>query len=542
VKISGQPLDITFGGTPERIYVTTGRTAAVAEIDPETGSILSTLDAEQPTEAIKVVHGRWLIAWHYWMSDSVAVWDLRDEKRTRRTIRIGTNIGDVTALDDNESVVISAVQSQVVKRVHLPDARVTGTAKFKRGVGRLVPVLAHGRPAIAVMGGIFRMSMLSGYSAPAGAWVDLINPDETPFGASRRSLSAGVQPRTPGVTSDGGRLLFPDRMSNQVTLVQLDSADAPATLGVGVRPEEVVVFPGDRHAVSLDNGSSSLTIIALAPFARESTIPLTTPPTAATSSTIGGYVAVALGGKRGEGQGVILLAGEPPRIAARAVTGRGPSAIATSANGNMLATANVSGSVTLFSVTSGGACESCGMPVVKASGPTPASAPIKVTAEGTRSSVERIAEPIRASASSTHAAGLGYTFSPSNLLDGDLATSWQPANSRGPTWFRLDFEHEVIVTSIQIANGLQTEDSHGDEFLLNSRIANGRIRFSDGAETPINFTAGDRAPTRFEVASKPTRSVTVLVDSVHRGSRWNDLAVSEVQVRYRDATTTQAAP
>jgi len=96
----------------------------------------------------------------------------------------------------------------------------------------------------------------------------------------------------------------------------------------------------------------------------------------------------------------------------------------------------------------------------------------------------------------------------------------------------------VIVTSVQIANGFQVADAHGDEFLLNSRIANGRIRFSDRTETAINFAADDRAPTRFEVASKPTRSVTVLIDSVHRGSRWNDLAVSEVQVRYREAATT----
>jgi len=105
---------------------------------------------------------------------------------------------------------------------------------------------------------------------------------------------------------------------------------------------------------------------------------------------------------------------------------------------------------------------------------------------------------------------------------------------RGPAWFKLDFDHDVIVTSVQIANGFQATDAHGDEFLLNSRIANGRIRFSDGEETAINFTADDRSPTRFEVASKPTRSVTVLIDSVHRGSRWNDLAVSEIQVRYRE--------
>lgn len=145
-------------------------------------------------------------------------------------------------------------------------------------------------------------------------------------------------------------------------------------------------------------------------------------------------------------------------------------------------------------------------------------------------------------ASSTHASGAGYTFTASNLTDGNLATSWQPHDSGSPAWVRLTFASDITVTSIKIANGFQTNDNLGDEFILNSRIAKARIKFSDDTEIPIQFASDARGFVQFRVPSKLTRSVTLIVDAVHHGTRWNDLAVSEIEVETLKAGTGNPAP
>jgi hypothetical protein len=95
----------------------------------------------------------------------------------------------------------------------------------------------------------------------------------------------------------------------------------------------------------------------------------------------------------------------------------------------------------------------------------------------------------------------------------------------------LEFASEITVTSVAIANGFQTTDKFGDEFQLNSRIQNARLQFSDDTEIPIKFEADARGLVTFSVPERKTRSITVVVDEVFRGTKWNDLAVSEIEVR-----------
>ena len=146
---------------------------------------------------------------------------------------------------------------------------------------------------------------------------------------------------------------------------------------------------------------------------------------------------------------------------------------------------------------------------------------------------ERVLRAVRVSASSEHVPNPGYTFVVTNLVDGALNTSWQPApaDHAQPQWVRLDFDNDVVITAVAVANGFQVTDRYGDEFLLNRRVARARLRFSDGTEAPIQFSADARGYTRFPVAKKITRSIELLVDSTFPGTKWNDLAVSEIEVR-----------
>ncbi len=137
--------------------------------------------------------------------------------------------------------------------------------------------------------------------------------------------------------------------------------------------------------------------------------------------------------------------------------------------------------------------------------------------------------PRRTTASTNHPPSAGYTYGARNVSDGRLGTSWQPAKGV-PQWVRLDLGDEFVVTSVSVANGFQTEDRFGDEFLLNSRIAHGRIRFSDNTEIPVSFASSKRGFIEFHIDHKNTTSITLVVDEVFHGTRWHDLAVSEIRV------------
>lgn len=165
----------------------------------------------------------------------------------------------------------------------------------------------------------------------------------------------------------------------------------------------------------------------------------------------------------------------------------------------------------------------------------PRSAP---RAEGSAAALVReafepvVLRPVRVTASSSQPPSAGYTYETDNLLDGNLATSWQPAKTdHGPHWITLELADELTVTDVGIANGFQTRDRFGDEFLLNRRIARARLRFDDASELAIHFDRNDRAYVHTAVPDKTTRSITVLVDETYPGSKWNDLAVSEIEVR-----------
>jgi len=125
----------------------------------------------------------------------------------------------------------------------------------------------------------------------------------------------------------------------------------------------------------------------------------------------------------------------------------------------------------------------------------------------------------------------GYTFASSNLLDLDTTTSWQPDSNGGVgAWFKLDLSEETNVGGVEVANGLQLKDRLGDLFAGNNRVNAARITFDDGTFVEVSFPDPQRGWTRFEWIPKRTRTLTFTVNSVHRGTRWNDLAISEVRI------------
>lgn len=146
--------------------------------------------------------------------------------------------------------------------------------------------------------------------------------------------------------------------------------------------------------------------------------------------------------------------------------------------------------------------------------------------------------PVAAATASDHVDGeyAGYDFGPANAVDGEMASSWQ-VDGGVDAWVQLDFAEDVAsdhaVSAVAVANGFQHQDPElGDLFPLNSRIARARLVFSTGLEVPVHFEPEARGfqIVAVDLGGRSVDWVRLEVDAVHQGSRWDDLAVSEVRV------------
>ncbi len=126
-----------------------------------------------------------------------------------------------------------------------------------------------------------------------------------------------------------------------------------------------------------------------------------------------------------------------------------------------------------------------------------------------------------------------YTFNPANLIDDNLWSSWQPKRKpRGGVgeWFRVDFKEPQVVTGFEISNGFRLIDELGDLYAMNNRIENATVELSDGTKLPLHFEDRPAETIIMLPEAKRCQWLKVTVDSVYKGSKWNDLAVSEFHV------------
>jgi hypothetical protein len=141
-----------------------------------------------------------------------------------------------------------------------------------------------------------------------------------------------------------------------------------------------------------------------------------------------------------------------------------------------------------------------------------------------------------ATASSSLETWKEYTFGAENLIDGQSRTSWQPrgkVSATNPTSFTLELAAPANLAGIAIANGFQRHDGLGDLFALNARIKKATVFLDDSkVGIPIAFEPTVRGWVEFSLPPQgsPTTKVTVVVESVHPGSKWKQLAVSEIKV------------
>lgn len=123
--------------------------------------------------------------------------------------------------------------------------------------------------------------------------------------------------------------------------------------------------------------------------------------------------------------------------------------------------------------------------------------------------------------------GLKYNFDPQNLADGDLKSSWQTKGS-GPAWLDIEFESPVQIVAFEIANGFQWNNAeYGDLFTQNARVKQLTITAENAPKQVFNIE-DSRGWQTFDL-SLNTSKLRITVSQSTAGSRWKDIALSEIR-------------
>ncbi len=329
------PLDLEFDATGTDLFVSADD-ATLREYRIKTGDLIHKASVPAQGDHIRLLFDRYVAVLRHQDAGRIPIMDTTAWDRDPVLLDVGRSPGDIIALPDGKSVIAATVEGKHVIRFELPSGARVADIVLPHATGQLFLVHAEGRPYVAAMGA------LSHGGQPAGAWIDLFDPDENPFGATRRSISVGREPQAGAVSATGGSLFFPDRVSNSATLLRVAATTVTKTTPVGQGPVAAFLLDGDRWGITLNSAARTATVVDLATMKVQSTLMLSGEPSTGVASPDGRTLFVALGGLEWppKGSGVAVIAGDPPKVVASLVTGQGACAVAVARDGSRAAVAN----------------------------------------------------------------------------------------------------------------------------------------------------------------------------------------------------------
>ncbi len=337
------PLDLAFAANGESLFVS-GDDATLREYKMPSGEMIHKATTPAQGDRIRLLFGRYVALIRH--SPEVGVIPVMDTTKWDRdpiSLAVGAGPGDVVELPDG-TVVTSTTHGRRVSRFGLPSGRLLGDITLPQATGQLFLVRAEGRPYVAALGA------LTQWGRPSGAWIDLFDPTEAPFGSTRRSIAVGRDPRRGAVTLDGSSVFFPDHVSNAAQILDVGSQTKVREVRVGQDPEAAFLVRGDRWGITIDSGSRTATLVDLETFQTQA-LPLPGVPRAGVTSPDRSTLFIALGGTEWppKGKGVVIVSDDPPRVVAHLPTGDGAHALAVSSDGRRAAVANyVAKSITIL--------------------------------------------------------------------------------------------------------------------------------------------------------------------------------------------------
>lgn len=131
--------------------------------------------------------------------------------------------------------------------------------------------------------------------------------------------------------------------------------------------------------------------------------------------------------------------------------------------------------------------------------------------------------------SSVLAPQFGFNYVPANMVDNRLDTAWvegKKGNGEGE-WIVVDLERARSVTAIELLNGYH---KNADIFAKNNRVREIKITMSNGYSTTVELEDSGGVQ---KIALDEPQAVTwvqLTIQSVYRGTKYQDTALSEVRV------------
>ncbi|WP_437569171.1 hypothetical protein [Sorangium sp. So ce542] len=322
------PLDVVFNPSGASVYVS-GDDASLREYTLESGEIIHKASVPAQGDHIRLLFDRYVAVLRHEDAARIPVMDTTAWDRDPVLLDVGRTPGDIVALPDGRTVVAATTDTKRVTKFELPTGVRLANITLPHATGQLFLVQAEGRPYIAALGA------LTHAGRPAGAWIDLFDPSESPFGATRRSIAVGREPREGDITLDGGAVFFPDRLSNTAILLSVAGVTETRKAPVGVGPTAGFLLHEDRYGITLNADARTASVIDLSTMTVKSTLQLSGVPRTGVTSPDRKTLFVALGGTQWppSGSGVAVIAGDPPRVVASLPTGKGACAVAVSKDG-----------------------------------------------------------------------------------------------------------------------------------------------------------------------------------------------------------------
>jgi DNA-binding beta-propeller fold protein YncE len=329
------PLDILWNPKGQSVYVSCDD-ATLREYKLKSGELIHQAAVAAQGDSIRLLFDRFIAVLRQQEAARIPVLDTTAWDRDPVLLDVGRSPGDIVELPDGKGVVAATKDGKRVTRFELPGGVRIANIALPHATGQLFLVRAEGRPYLAAMGALFHAGR------PAGAWIDLFDPAETPFGATRRSISVGREPMDGSVTRDGAAIFFPDRVANTATLLQVAATTDAKLVAVGQSPEAGFLVDGDRFGITINSASRTASVIDLSTMALSATLMLDGPPRSGATSPDGSTLFVSLGGTEvpPKGSGVAVISGSPPKVVASLPTGEGAMGVAVSKDGTRAVVAN----------------------------------------------------------------------------------------------------------------------------------------------------------------------------------------------------------
>ncbi len=127
------------------------------------------------------------------------------------------------------------------------------------------------------------------------------------------------------------------------------------------------------------------------------------------------------------------------------------------------------------------------------------------------------------------------TYLPTNMFDGDYSTIWSEASDGNGVgeWIKISSEESFDIELVALTNGFVRDN---EIYYKNNRLKKMTLQSDKGDKAILEFDDGLLDYQTFDVDFLGVNKLTLTIEEVYEGSRYNDLCISEVMINNQALT------